>query len=358
MTLDAKLKAGQAPPAGGPRRGRAGLSVPRRYSAVGLWVFFIVLFGILQFHLFLTVSTVQVVFSQGAVTALLALAALVPLTTDTYDLSIGETMSLGIVMMTWFGANTHLPFALTVVIVVAVSCCIGWVSGFIVVRFRVNSLIATLGMSQLLSAAQLYISQNREIPGNFSQAVLNLGNGKLWGIPYLDIYLLVIAVVAWFVLEQTPLGRRMLAVGGNSEAARLAGIKSDRIRWGTLVVSGGIAGFAGVLYSVQVGAYTSDIGSGYLFPALAAVFFGASQLSQRPNVWGTIIAYFALAFGVQGLTLQFGAGAFWVSPLFQGAALIIAVALANSRGAIGNGRDGRMLRRFRRPAVEEEASQP
>jgi ribose transport system permease protein len=352
VTLDEKLTAGQAPFLEQPKRRRGGLPV-RRYSAVYLWVFFMVLFGALQFHLFLTVSTVQVVFSQGAVTALLALAALIPLTTDTYDLSIGETMSLSIVMMTWFGANTHLPFALTVVIVIAVSCLIGGISGFIVVRFRVNSLIATLGMSQLLSAAQLYVSQNRQIPGNFSQTVLNLGNGKLWGIPYLDIYLLVIAIVAWFILEQTPLGRRMLAVGGNSEAARLAGIKSDRIRWGSLVASGGIAGFAGVLYSVQVGAYTSDIGSGYLFPALAAVFFGASQLSQRPNVWGTIIAYFALAFGVQGLTLQFGAGAFWVSPLFQGAALIIAVALANTRGSIGNGRDGRMLRRFRKSAPQE-----
>ncbi len=102
------------------------------------------------------------------------------------------------------------------------------------------------------------------------------------------------------------------------------------------------------MYTAQVGAYTSDIGQGYLFPALAAVFFGASQLSQRPNVWGTLIAYFALAFGIQGLTLQFGAGTFWVSPLFQGVALVGAVAIASSRGAIGAGGDGRAIRRLLR----------
>jgi len=109
------------------------------------------------------------------------------------------------------------------------------------------------------------------------------------------------------------------------------------------------------MYTAQVGAYTSDIGQGYLFPALAAVFFGASQLSQRPNVWGTLIAYFALAFGIQGLTLQFGAGTFWVSPLFQGVAVIGAVAIASSRGALGGGGDSRAIKRLlrsRTPAAQ------
>jgi len=192
---------------------------------------------------------------------------------------------------------------------------------------------------------QLYVSNNNQIAGNFSSTVLKLGNGSIFGIPYLDLYLLVIAVVIWFVLEQTPVGRRMFAVGGNREAAKLAGIHSDRIIWGSLVASGIIAGIAGVMYSVEVGAFTGDIGQGYLFPALAAVFFGASQLSQRPNVWGTMIAYFVLAFGIQGLTLQVGAGAFWVSPLFQGVTLVLAVAIASTQGAVGKGRDGTSLRR-------------
>ena len=320
----------------------------RNFSAIYLWALFMVLFGYLQGHLFLTVSTAQLVFSQGAVTAVLALAFLAPLTTDTFDLSIGEIMSLTIVLLNYLPQKLDLPFGVIVVGVVLFCGLIGAVSGFIVVKLRVNSLIATLGISEVLSALQLYLSQNHQVAYSFSSTFVKVGNGDLFGVPYLDLYLLVIGILLWFVLEQTPIGRRMFAVGGNRDAAKLAGISTDRVVWGSLISSGVIASLAGVMYTAQVGAYTSDIGQGYLFPALAAVFFGASQLSQRPNVWGTLIAFFALAFGIQGLTLQFGAGTFWVSPLFQGGALIVAVAVASTRGSVGRGGDGRAVRRMLR----------
>ena len=353
MNATTATPVGQARPAA--RSSYIRLPGLRRFSAVYLWAVFLILFGALQFHLFFTVSTFQVVFSQSAVTAVLALAFLVPLTCDTYDLSIGEMMSLTIVVINWLTLHTSLPIGVIALLVVLACSVIGAISGFIVVKLRVNSLIATLGMSEVLSSVQLYISQNHQVAGSFSSVFVQIGNGKVLGIPYLDLYMIVIALLLWFVLEQTPLGRRMFAVGGNREAARLAGISADRIIWGSLIGSAAIASIAGVMYTAQVGAYTSDIGQGYLFPALAAVFFGASQLSQRPNVWGTLISYFALAFGIQGLTLQFGAGTFWVSPLFQGVAVIGAVAIASSRGALGGGGDSRAIRRLlrsRTPAAQ------
>ena len=317
-----------------------------RLSALYLWAAFTIVFGILQFHNFLEVSTVQLVFSQGAVTAVLALAFLIPLTTDTFDLSVGEMMSLAIVLTNWLKIHTDLPMALIAVVVVASCGLIGSISALIVVKLRVNSLIATLGMLEVLTAVQLYISQNQPIAATFPASFVSLGNGKALGVPYLDLYMIVIAIIMWFVLEQTPLGRRMFALGGNPEAARLAGIRSDRIIWGVLAASGAVAGIAGIMYAGQVGAYTSDIGQGYLFPALAAVFFGATQLRQRPNVWGTLIAFFTLAFGIQGLDLEAGGGSFWVSPLFQGVALILAVGIASRRGSIGQGRDGKAVGRM------------
>ncbi|HSY14875.1 MAG TPA: ABC transporter permease [Jatrophihabitantaceae bacterium] len=322
-----------------------------KVSAIYLWIVFMIIFGVTQFHLFLTFDTTQLVFSQGAVTAVIALAFVVPLSTGTYDLSIGAMMSSGIVLTSWLGANTHLPMAVVVIAVVAFSGAVGAITGFVVVKLHVNSFIATLGMSQLLSAFQLFSSNNQQVPGNFSPAFLRLGNGDIYHIPYVILYLLAIAVVMWFVLEQTPIGRRMYAIGGNREAARLVGINVDRMVWGSLICSACIAGFAGVMYASQVGAYTSDVGPGYLFPALAAVFFGASQFKRRPNVWGTVIAYFSLAFGIQGLTLQYGAGAFWVSPLFQGVALVSAVALASRTGAVRVGR-------VRSPLRNRSSSEP
>jgi ribose transport system permease protein len=100
------------------------------------------------------------------------------------------------------------------------------------------------------------------------------------------------------------------------------------------VVSATLAGLAGVLFSMKTGTFSSAIGPGYLFPAVAAVFFGTSQFSGRPNVWGTVVAYFALAFGIKGLQLVAGPGTVWIGPVFEGAALLLAVALAARQGVV------------------------
>jgi ribose transport system permease protein len=140
----------------------------------------------------------------------------------------------------------------------------------------------------------------------------------------------------------------MFATGGNPDAARLAGVRTDRVIWGVFIASGLTAGLAGVIFSMTSPLYSSTIGAGYLFPAVAAVFLGASQLSQRPNVWGTLIAYFALAFGIQGLVLAASDAAVWSQPVFQGVSLILAVALA-SRPA---------MRRLREAKSDATAASP
>ena len=89
-----------------------------------------------------------------------------------------------------------------------------------------------------------------------------------------------------------------------------------------------IGGFAGISYGRRVGNYAATVGPGYLFPAIAAVFFGASQLKGRPNVWGTFIALYALGWGIKGLQLTFISNTPWIEPLLQCVSLLAAVALA------------------------------
>ena len=119
---------------------------------------------------------------------------------------------------------------------------------------------------------------------------------------------------------------------------QIAGIKKEGVRTCVLTPSflefvyPFLAGIAGIVFSAKVGLFTSATGPNYLFPAIAAVFFGASQLKGRPNVLGTFIALFALAFGIKGLQLVVGTDSYWVNPMFQGATLIIAVALASQKG--------------------------
>jgi ribose transport system permease protein len=310
------------------RRVLPGLA-PRRISAVYLWISFVVLFGLLKPDAYLSSVTMQLVFSEGAVTCLLALAFLVPLVAGAYDLSVGALMSPSVVLGVWLQLHSSLPPAVGAVIAVAACTLFGWLSGFVVVRLKVNSFIATLGMSQVLFAVALLVSGNRQLVAEFPDSWSNLGLSKVAGIPLVDVYLVVIALVVWYVLEHTRTGRYLSATGGNAEASRLSGVPTDRMVWGALAASGAIAGLAGVIYGMRVGTFDQTVGPGYLFPAVAAVFLGASQLSQRPNVWGTLIAYFALAFGIQGLALTSSSAAVWSQPLFQGVALIVAVAMVS-----------------------------
>lgn len=328
-----------------------------RYSAIILWVGFTLLFGILRPDTFLSSVTWRLTISEGVVTAIVALAFLVPLVAGVYDLSVGATMGTGLVLMNWFGINQPgIPLWQVAIGVLAFCALIGFCSAVIIVKFRVQSLIATLGVSQVLLAFQLFMANNRQMTGAFDATWLNLGNGQLFGIPVVAIYLVVLAVILWFVLEHTPVGRRLFAVGSNPEAARLAGLNVERLTYGSLMTSAVIGGFAGIVFSMKVGTYNSSVGPGLLFPALAAVFFGASQFARRPNVWGTLIAYFALAFGVKGLQLTFGPGTFWIQPLFQGAALLIAVALASR--VVGQTKRSRRLQREAAAANEAAAAPP
>jgi ribose transport system permease protein len=304
-----------------------------KYSALYLWAGFMIVFGLTQDQ-FLTATSIKLVLTEKAIIALLALAFLVPLVADTFDLSVGVMMGFSIAITTALAQNTDIPQGVNAVIAMAACGAVGFVSGFIVVKLRVNSFIATLGMSQVLVAANILISGNRTINGVLSDAYRDIGREKYLGLPVYFYLMLICALILWFVLEQTPLGRYLFATGGNLEAARLSGLSTDALRWGTLVASALIAGFAGLVHTWKVGTYSSSIGPGYLFPAIAAVFFGASQLKGRPNVWGTLIALYALAFGVKGLQLTFTSGTAWIEPLFEGVSLLIAVALASRQGII------------------------
>jgi ribose transport system permease protein len=305
-----------------------------KYSALYLWGAFIVVFGLLRSNTFLSSTTLKLVLTEKVIVAVLALAFLIPLTTGTFDLSIGSMMSLSLALSNWMGKRDSFPGIAVFLLPILICALLGFISGYIVVRLKVNSFIGTLGMSQTITALVLYTSNNRQIVGAFSDTYRDIGRKQLFGLPLYFFYMIILAVIVWYVLEYTPIGRYMFATGGNPEAARLAGVSTDRLQWGSLVASAVVAGFAGSVFSWKVGTFSQSVGPGFLFPAVAAVFFGASQLRGRANVWGTLIALYALSFGVKGLQLVFSTNTFWIEPLFEGLTLIAAVAIASHRGVI------------------------
>jgi ribose transport system permease protein len=312
----------------GSARWRHYLPTPRRVSALYLLILIFAVFGAWIPHIFLTTSTTQVVLSTQAVYGVVALAALIPLVAGVFDFSIGSVLGLSVLVMTELSEH-HVEWVLAALISIAICAVPGIISGILVVDLKIHSLIATLGMSEVITAITLYISKNQEIVPQLNATYVNLATGDWIGVPKVIWYLSVIAIVVYYFLERTPLGRSLFATGANLEAARLAGVATDRLMRGSLVASALLSGVGGVIYAAQVVSFSNSYGQAFLFPAFAAVFLGATQFRNRPNVWGTMLAVFVLAFGVYGLEEATATGSYWLTPLFDGVALLVAVALAS-----------------------------
>lgn len=312
-----------------------------RFSGLYLWAIFIVVFSVWVPQFFFTSATLHSLASAQVVPALLSLAVTLPLAAGVYDLSIGSAANLTAVLVVVLQTNSGLGMWESIIITLAAGVAIGLVNGFIVVKLHVNSLIATLGTSVIMTAVQEMIQGIGGPQPPTAEAWSNLTQHEVGGFQVIVIYLIVIALVCWWLLGHTPAGRYVYAVGGNEEAARLAGVAVGRWQVLTLVGSSLLCSIGGILYSSQSGP-SLTFGGSLLLPAFAAVFLGSTQFTPgKVNVWGTLLAVYVLATGVKGL--QFVTGVAWLNDMFSGVALIAAVAFAVWRqrtGGRGLGRRG------------------
>jgi ribose transport system permease protein len=300
-----------------------------RFSGLYLWGLFIVLFTLLAPRSFPTMGTVHLLASTQSVAAIVALALLIPMVTGQFDLSIGAIANFSGILVVMLQLNGIIDPLTSLLVGTAVGAVIGLINGLIVVKLKIDSFITTLAMGSILAAAQIIVTGNRE-PLPVSDPVFSgITQTSVFGFQLIFFYMLILAVIVWWFLERTPAGRFMRASGTDREAARLSGVRVDKWTVVALTLSGTICGLAGVLF-VSLTGPSLEFGASLLLPAFAAVFLGSTQLVPgRPNVWGTVLAIFVLATGVQGLQLV--SGAQWIASLFNGLALIAAVGLAVNR---------------------------
>jgi ribose transport system permease protein len=302
----------------------------RNISAIYIFVAMFILFALWVPGTFLTSQTWRSILSQQALTALAAIALVIPLAAGTFNLAVGAEVGFGAILVAWLISKGVAPAA-AIAMTMAAGMVVGIVNGLLIVRVKIDSFIATLGMSSVLLALIEWLSGNTQIlnlPSNFQ----NIATNELFGVTYPVYFMLVVALVVWYVLEKTPAGRRVYATGGNIDAARLAGVGTQRVIVGAFVTGGVIAATTGWLASSQLAVGDPTIGPPYLLPAFAAAFLGSTQFrGGRYNVWGTVVAVYVLAVGVKGLQL---AGApVWIPDLFNGVALLVAVGMARFQGS-------------------------
>ena len=300
-------------------------------GALYVWALIIAVFWYLEPVTFGTTDTARIVLNEGAVTGLVALSLIVPMSAGVFDLSIGGSLGVASIVTAKLLADTSVSPATAVTVALLVALGIGLVNAVVVVVFKIDAFIGTLATSSLLGALVLMVSDNKSIASarlldDFTQ----IARAKLWGVTAPVFYLFIVALILWFLLEQTATGRSLYAIGFGRETARLSGINTERLRFMSLLVSAFISGMAGVVLTARITVGSPSIGPPFLLPAFAAAFVGATQLrGGRFNVWGTLVAVYLIVTGNTGLSL---AGApLWAPQVFVGVTLIVAIGLTGVR---------------------------
>ncbi len=303
-----------------------------RFGALFVLIGLIVFFSLLLPATFPTYENLTTILTTQDVLAILAIGLLVPLAAGEFDLSIGFVLGFTGMEVAVLTGVLHWHPVPAIVLTLATAVFIGLTNGLLVVRVGINAFIATLGVGTVLSGLTIWMSNGTVVYQGIPDLLLAIGRTQLLLLPLPVFYMIIVIIVFSYIMGHTPFGRYIYAVGGGREVARLAGINTDLLTILAFTLSGFMAGIAGVLETATVGAAHPDVGPQFLLPAFAAAFLGATTIQPgRFNVLGTVVALFLLAVGIAGFQ-QLGAP-FWVSPVFNGTALLIAVGLAVRRGS-------------------------
>lgn len=314
------------------------------YGLAIVFVVVMIVFGLLRPASFFSAMNVNAVLVGQSVTAMLALAEMVPLATRQFDLSVGFHLGMAQVLIIGLQVHQGLPWPLAAASVLAVAVLIGLVNGVLVTRFGIDSFIATMGVGTLLYGISNWYSGGAQITAPDLPAGFTGLSNVVWHVPLPALYVALAAVLLWVVTERLPVGRALYVIGASPRAASLLGIRTQRYIVGAFVTSGLLSGIAGILLGSILETGTPSVGPEYLLPAFASTLLGATSIHPgRVNVVGTVLAVLILAFSFSGVQ-QLGA-AFYVQYFFNGGILIVAVGLsvyaaARRRAAAGVSRPG------------------
>ncbi|MEU9011733.1 ABC transporter permease [Streptomyces sp. NPDC048479] len=300
------------------------------YGLLALTALLFLIFSITLPDTFPTRDNISSILSNQSIPAILALGATIPIVTGKYDLSIGYGLGLAHVMVMQLIVNEGWPWPLACLAVILGGLVVGALNGVIVEFAQIDSFIATLGTGSMMYAFTGWITDGARIvpgPQGLPPAFTDIYDSKFLGLPVPAFYVLAVVVALWLVLERLPLGRYLYVIGSNPRAAGILGIPTRKYSVYAFAGSGLVVGFAGVLLAAQQQTGNPSVGLDYLLPAFVGALLGSTAIKPgRANALGTLVAVAVLAIGLAGIG-QLGAQ-FWVTPLFNGGTLLIAVGLA------------------------------
>lgn len=283
----------------------------------------VVLFSAIKPESFATSGNFSTILGSQSVLILVALAAMLPLIVGQFDLSVGVNMGLASLAVAKAVGDWGWSPAVALVFALALAVMVGTFNGFLVAWVGIDSFVATLAVSSVLSGALVWSTDGTIISGGIPPSLTEFGRTSVVSIPTTFFAVILLAAITQYVLRMTPTGRYLYAIGGSAEAARLSGINVRRLTMASFAAAGLLCGLGGALLVSKLGSASPTTGPEFLLPAFAACFLGATSI--RPgsfNVVGTILAVLVLAVGTTGL--QMLGAPFYIQPIFAGLVLLAA----------------------------------
>lgn len=296
-----------------------------RFGTLIAFVLLCIGFSIAAPAAFASPANVFNLVQQMATLAIVATAATLVMTISEFDLSVGFSASLAaVICFVLFGQGYDVWLAVPAALLVGIVG--GAANGVLVARFGIPSFVATLALGTILSGFAFGLSGGQSLFQSVPDGFKGLARGDVFGIPVLGFWIVAVLGIAAFVLTQTEFGRRLRAIGGNAQAARLAGLPIVRDVIVTFAIAGGLSALAGLLLASRLGSVQHTMGEPLLLPAYAAVFIGTTASpTGAPTVAGTLLGVAITGVMVNGMTIV-GVEPF-VQKIMTGVIILIAVLL-------------------------------
>lgn len=309
----------------------------RRFGTLLGFVAIIVFFWVQLPETFLTARNLINISQQISMLAVVAFTMTIVMVMNDFDLSVGSTASLaGVVAAVLFSLGYPVWAGIGAALLVGLLG--GLFNGILVSFFGILPFVATLGTLTMFSGTAFLVSGGktifgRDIPSEFSgfaRSGIPLDGIGFSGVtlPFLSVMAILVLFLVWFALEQTVFGRRLYAIGGNMEAAKLAGIRVRTLRMSAFAMTGLGAATAGLMYASRVASANPTQGSGLMLDAIAAVFLGMTMSEEgEPRVLATLVGVLILGILDNGLT-QLSVDSY-IREILVGAIVVSAVAFSS-----------------------------
>jgi len=274
---------------------------------------------------FMTFGNLRILIRQVSFSGIAAVGLMFVMISGGIDLSIGSQVVLTNVLLSIMMVYGKMDPVVAIPLILGVGLLLGAINGLLSITLKVHPLIITLGTAAIFKGIGYIINMSRNIMG-FPDSFRWLGQGYVWGIPVPVIVWIIVALIGAFVLNKTYFGRRVFALGGNEEAARLAGVRINRMKVFLFMICGFTAAITSVLLLSRVFAGQTVTGQGLEFDCLtAALLGGVSFKGGEGSVFGLVVGI--LIIGVLNNAMQLASFPDFSQTVVKGAVLLIAVAI-------------------------------